>query len=160
MDAGAVEEVRREADDRFEEVLLQQTLANLPLRAAAEQDAVRHDDAEPAGGVQHRHHVLDERQVALGLRRDAEPEAPEAVAFGHVAAPLVEAERRIGDHPVVEQKLSLIDKFRVPDGVALLDPGVGSPWSSMFILQMAQVPRFFSWPWSVRLRGLPLCRSM
>ena len=25
----------------------------------------------------------------------------------------------------------------------------------MFILQMAQVPRFFSWPWSVRLRGLP-----
>ena len=25
----------------------------------------------------------------------------------------------------------------------------------MFILQMAQVPRFFSWPWSVRLRGSP-----
>ena len=30
----------------------------------------------------------------------------------------------------------------------------------MFILQMAHVLRFFSWPWSVRLRGLPSFRSM
>ena len=61
--------------DRLEEVLLQQPLANLPFRTAAEQHPVRHHDAEPARGVQHRHHVLDEREVPLRLRRHAEPEA-------------------------------------------------------------------------------------
>ena len=100
-------------------------LADLPLRAAAEQHAVRHHDAEPARGVQHRHHVLDEREVALRLRRHAEPEARMAVVLGHVAAPLVEAERRVGDHPVVEQQLTLVHELRVPDRVALFDPGVG-----------------------------------
>ena len=88
---------------------------------------MRHHDPEPARGVQHCHHVLDERQVALRLRRHAEPEPPVAVVIDHVATPLVEAERRIGDHPVIQQQLSLIDQLRVPNRIALLDPGVGQP---------------------------------
>ena len=96
-----------------EEVLLQQPLANLPLRAAAEQDAVRHHDAEPTRGVQYRHHVLDEREVPLRLRRHAEPKARIAIVLGHLAAPLVEAERRVGDHAVVEQQLTLIYELRI-----------------------------------------------
>ena len=67
------------------------------------------------------------RQVAFGFRRDAKAEAPVTIVLGHVAAPLVEAERRIGDHPVVEQHLALVDQLRVPDGVALLDARVGQP---------------------------------
>ena len=43
-DAGAVEEVRRQADDDLEQVLLQQALADLPLGGAAEQHAVGHHD--------------------------------------------------------------------------------------------------------------------
>ena len=54
-------------------------------------------------------------------------EAPEAVALGDIAAPLVEAERRVGDHPVVEQQLAFIDQLRIPDRVALLDARVGQP---------------------------------
>ena len=126
-DAGAVEEVRGKADDRLEQVLPQQPLADLPLHGATEQHAVGYDDAEPARGVQHRHHVLDERQIALGLRRHAEPEAPVAVVPGHLAAPFVEAERRIGDHPVVQQQLAFLHQLRVPDRIALLDAGVGQP---------------------------------
>ena len=38
-DASAVEEIRREPDDRLEEVLLQQDLADLALRGAPEQHA-------------------------------------------------------------------------------------------------------------------------
>ena len=59
--------------------------------------------------------------------RNAEPEPAVAVVLGHVAAPFVEAERRIGNHPVIQQQLPLIYQLRVPDRVALLDPGVGQP---------------------------------
>ena len=124
-DAGAVEEVRREADHRLKKVLLQQALADLPLRGTAEQHAVGNNDAETAGSVEHGHHVLHEREVALGLRRHAEPEASVTVVLGHVAAPLVEAERGIGDHAIVEQQLSVVEELGIADGVALLDTGVG-----------------------------------
>ena len=88
---------------------------------------MRHHDAESARSVQHSHHVLDKRQITLRLRRHAEPEPPVAVVLGHVAAPLVEAERRIGYHPVIQQKLSFIHELRVPNRVALLDSGVRQP---------------------------------
>ena len=71
--------------------------------------------------------MLHEREVPLGLRGDAKPKPPIAVVLGDLAAPLVEAERRIGDHPVVEQQLPLMHQLGVPDGVALLDPGVRQP---------------------------------
>ena len=58
-------------------------------------------------GVRDGDHVLQEGQVAgVGLGRDR-AEAVEAVVRvvgGDVAPPLLEAERRIGDHPVVGQQ--------------------------------------------------------
>ena len=47
-DAGAVEEVGRQADDRVEEVVVEQALADLSLGAAAEEHAVRHDRGDRA----------------------------------------------------------------------------------------------------------------
>ena len=160
-DAGAIEEVRCQSDHRLEEVLLQQPLANPPLRGAAEEHAVGHHDAEAAGTVQHRHHVLDEGQVALGLRRDPEAEAPVAVVLRHVPSPFVEAER--ADWQSLGRTAAALLHSRA-SGPESCPPfsirASGSPWRSVFILQMAQVPRFFSWPWSVRLHGLPPLRSM
>ena len=107
-------------------VLLQQSLADLPLRAAAEEHAVRHHDAEPAPRrFKHRPPCAGTNaRSPLRLRRHAEPEARMAVILGHLAAPLVEAERRVGDHPVVQQQLALVDQLRVADRVSLLDAGV------------------------------------
>lgn len=47
-DPGAVEEVGREAEDGFDDVVFRQPLADPPLGAAAEEDAVGEDDAEHA----------------------------------------------------------------------------------------------------------------
>ena len=52
--AGAEEQVGRQADDGIEQVLLDQLLADLALRAAAEQHAVRHDHADAAGRLPRR----------------------------------------------------------------------------------------------------------
>ena len=75
---GRVEEVRRQPDDGFELVVLDQALADLPSRAASEQHAVRHDDADPARLRLHRgDHVLDPGEVAVpGRRHAAEGAAP------------------------------------------------------------------------------------
>jgi hypothetical protein len=78
-DAGAVEQVGRQADDRVQQVLLDQLLADAPLAAAAEEHAVRHDHAHApvlsrlqVGALDH---VADEGVVAHALGRHAAPEA-------------------------------------------------------------------------------------
>ena len=64
---------------------------------------MRHHDADHALRVGRGQHVLEERQVALGLGRNraVAVEAMMRVVGREVVAPLLEAERRIGDHPVV-----------------------------------------------------------
>ncbi len=71
-DRGRVEEVRREADDRFEPIGADETFADHALGRAAKEDAVRHDDPDPPGDRLHRgDHVLDSGVVAKARRRDA-----------------------------------------------------------------------------------------
>jgi hypothetical protein len=48
-DAGAVEQLGRQADHGIEQVLLDQLLADAPLGRATEQHAMRHDDRHAAG---------------------------------------------------------------------------------------------------------------
>ena len=50
-DAGAVEEVGRQADDALDIAALQQCLTDGRLGMATEQDAVRHDDCRLAGAL-------------------------------------------------------------------------------------------------------------
>ncbi len=95
----------------------------------------------------------------MRLRRDPEPEAAVAVVLGDLAPPLVERERRIGDHPVEQHAAR---RPRRSFGSRIVSPfsifaRPASPCRSMFILQMAHVPRFFSCPKSERfLRVLPV----
>src|SRR5690606_161792 len=76
-DAGAVEEVRGQADDRFKTVVLDDALADLLLLAAPEEDAVGHDRRAETVWHQDREHVLGEHQVRLlaGLGRETVLEA-------------------------------------------------------------------------------------
>src|SRR5215218_4281151 len=64
-DAGAVEEVRSEADDGFEGVGLDEPLPDLLFGAAAEEDAVGHDGRHHATTSQGGEHVLSEHEVGL-----------------------------------------------------------------------------------------------
>ena len=123
-DAGAEEKVRRQADHRFQQVLLDQLLADQPFRAAAEQHAVRHDDADAAVvGQGDFDHVGDEGVVALALGRNASPEPLVRIVPGEVGPPLVERERRIGHHDVELHQRIVFDQLRVGDRVAPLDAG-------------------------------------
>ena len=81
-------------------------------------------------GVRDGEHVLQEREVAPGLRRDraVAVEAVMRVVRGEVAPPLLEAERGIGDHPVVGvEPAALVPELRLRDHVAALVAGRAQP---------------------------------
>ena len=112
-DAGVVEHVGRQADDRLDQVVLQHVAADLALarsRAAGEQRRAVQDDAEPAAAILGRAHLRDqvqqEQQRAVADARQARPEAAvEALLLGLLADLLLDllpldAERRIGEHVV------------------------------------------------------------
>ena len=99
--------------------------ANLALGAAPEQDPVGHHHAHPALGVGHRQHVQQEGQVAPGLGWDGAVavEAVVGVAGREFVAPVLQAEGRIGDDPVIGQQPALrVHQPRLGDDVARLQP--------------------------------------
>ena len=147
-DAGAEEQIGRQADDGFQQVLLDQLLADLALGAAPEQHAVRHDDANPALAFDGRlDHVADEGVVALALGRRPAPEAVVRIVLGHLGAPLVEREGRIGHHDVELHQPVVLDQLGAGDRVAPLDAGaIHARGANMFIRHNAQVLPFISWP--------------
>ena len=122
-DARSVEEVGRESDDGLDEVLLDGLLADFSLAGAAEQHAVRNDNAHLAVFVGHLEHVADEGPVALALGRNAAPEAVVGVVGRLVGAPLFEREGRIGHDGVeLHQRVALLE-LRVAQRVAPADGG-------------------------------------
>ncbi len=64
-DAGAVKKVGRDADDRLDQVIFDDLLADLPLITAPEQNAVRHDGCNHPTFTGYGQHVLQEHQVGL-----------------------------------------------------------------------------------------------
>jgi hypothetical protein len=68
--------------------------------------------------------VADEGVVALALGRHAAPEAVVRVVLGEILAPLVEAERGIGDDDVEPHQVVALDQAGAGDGVAPLDAGI------------------------------------
>lgn len=70
-DAGREEEVRRQADDRLDVVVLDEVLADLFFGAAAEEDAVWQDDGHDAVRLDVVETVEQEREVGLGRRGQA-----------------------------------------------------------------------------------------
>ena len=97
-DAGAVEQVARQTDDRFEDAVLDEPLTAGFFLAAPEEDAVRHDHGQLAVALERGDHVLNEHQVGLlaALRHEVREPLLELHALGAV----VLREGRIGNHPV------------------------------------------------------------
>lgn len=111
-DAGAVEELRAEADDRLDLVTFDDLLADLGLVAAAEEDTVRHDRRDHAAVTGDVQHVLQEHEVGfLRTARNLMEETFGELGFPEVVAVLVfvlrapvDRKRRVGQDPVEAQE--------------------------------------------------------
>ncbi|MNF76434.1 hypothetical protein D3C84_585480 [compost metagenome] len=131
-DAGVVEHVRRQRDDGFDQIVLQQVAANLRLArtgAAGEQRRAVEDDADARATVARVTHLADqmqkEQQRAVGHPWQSRAEAAIvpllAVLVGDLLLHLLpfHAERRVAEHKVE----ALVGQLVVGQGVAELDAG-------------------------------------
>ena len=123
-DARAVEQILRQADDGFDQVLFEKLLADFLFRAAAKEHAVRHDGGDHAARFADGEHVLGEHEVAL-LARGRTPAPTEALGELHVAAGVVLAERRIGNDAVEALQLAGLAVHRMKQRVLKLDVRAG-----------------------------------
>ncbi len=100
-EAGAVEEVRPEADDGLQQVHAEEFLPNLALLAHAEEGSMREDDGHAPGLRGHGFdHVLHPGEVAaLGGRHPGEVAAIR-ITGPDLVAPFLQREGRIGDDAV------------------------------------------------------------
>ena len=133
-DAGVVEELLGQGDERLEQVVLENPAANLALaaaRVAREQRRAVHDDGDPRAALgptaDVRQHVQQEQELAVADARQARSEAAgraPVVLVAHrvlVALPVL-AVGRVGDHvveagavvPVVRKRAAEDDVVRVP----------------------------------------------
>ena len=122
-DAGAVEEVRRQADDALDVATLDEVAADVGLGIAAKQHAVREDARAFAGALERAEDVQQVGVVALLAGRDAVVlEALPGVVLGiEAGAPALVAEGRIGDDVVEGLERVAVEEERAGEGVALLD---------------------------------------
>ncbi len=120
--AGAVEQAGGQADDRFQNAVLDELLTALLFLATPKQHAVRHDHRHFAVALERGDHVLHEHQV--GLLAALGHEGVEAFGELHPVARVVLRERRIGDHSV-EAAASplLVEMLRFLERVALANVG-------------------------------------
>ena len=99
--AGAVEQVGRQADDAFDIALLDDAGADVRLRATSEQHAVRQNHCRLAGALEALEHVQQKGVVAVLVGRNAVLEASiQVVGCIEAAGPVLVGERWIGDHEV------------------------------------------------------------
>ena len=97
-DAGAVEDVGREADDGIEVIaIFDEVAADVPLGTATEEHAVRKDAGHGGADVQMVDHLLDEGEVGLGLRGQFAIGAEAVVSLMENAGGPDGREGRIGD---------------------------------------------------------------
>src|SRR5204862_6211584 len=111
--AGAVEEVGRQADDAFEDSGTYELLADYRLRIAAKEHAVRQDAGRFAVALHRTDNVQQVSVVALFGRRHTPGEALILVAVatlakGQPGAPSLVGDGRIGDDVVVGAELLAI----------------------------------------------------
>ena len=115
-DAGAVEEVRGQADDALDVALAHERAADVGLGVAAEQHAVRQNARAFAGALERADDVQQVGVVALpGGRRAERLEAIVGIVQRiDAVAPALVGERRIGD-----------DEVESLEAVAVLELGIG-----------------------------------
>ncbi len=68
--------------------------------------------------------MQEEGHVALGLRRDSALEAFVGIGLGHVPAPVLEREGRIGDDAIKGIEHAVSGELRIADGIAGADVGI------------------------------------
>ena len=122
--SSSIKEIGRQPDDRLQQVVLDKTLADLPLGPAAKQHAVRHNRADHAPLAQHGDHVLHEHEVGL-LAGLGTPAVGEALGEGHAFGAVVLRERRVREHPVKTHQLAALGVQGLGEGVAVAQVGVG-----------------------------------
>jgi len=99
--AGAVEQVGRQADDAFDLTAADDFAADVGFRVAAKQDTVRENDRPFAGALERSQQVEEEGVVAVLGGRDAEGEtAVQVIGRVETVAPRLGGERRIGDDEI------------------------------------------------------------
>ena len=126
-DAGAIEEVGRQAYDPLDQTPLDQVLADLGFGVAAEQHAMGKDATASAGALERAHDVQQVGIVALLGRWDAKTlEAPIGI-LGRIepGAPALVGERWIGHHVIELLELLALLEFGIGQGVALPDDCCG-----------------------------------
>ena len=142
-DAGAVKQVRRQADDALDEALRDDVLADLGLGIAAKQDAMRQNDRALAGALERRDNVQKIGIVAVLRGRDAVLEA----AVGIVASgsrrrcSSLVGERRIGDDKVegLEALILVAEMRRWKACCSRMISAAGQSCRTMFIFASARV---------------------
>ncbi len=123
-DAGAVEEVAGQADDRLQIAALDKVFACFALLTAPEQHTVRHYGRHAAIVLEYRQHVLHKHQIGLFafFRHHHRKAAREFEVFFDV----VLAEGRIGHHAIEAlQFVAFVQMLRIAQGVFLADVSVG-----------------------------------
>src|ERR1035438_9103248 len=127
-DAGAIEEVGRQADDALDVALADEGAADVGLGVATEEDAVRENACAFAVAPERTDDVEKVGVVTLLGGRDAEVlEAQMGVVAGiDAVAPGLVAEGRIGDYVVEGFDGVAIFELRIGQRVALLDDRRGA----------------------------------
>ena len=123
--AGAVEEVGRQADNALDKALFEQILADARLGIATKQHAVRQDHRPLAAAVEALDDVQQEGVIAIFLRRYAPDKAAKLIVLGiQAAGPVLVGKGRVGDGKVeaLELVVALLPLGR-GQGIALPDLG-------------------------------------
>ena len=124
--AGAVEQIWRQANDGLDQILFEKLLPDFLFGAPSEQHAVRHDSGHHADRFADRKHVLSEHEVTF-LAGGGAPAPTKALGKLHVAARVVLAERRICDNAIETLQFAGLAVHRVKERVLKLDVRVGAP---------------------------------
>ena len=131
LNAGVVEQVGRQGDDRLDPIVLQHPAADFAfarIGAAGEERRAVHDDADARAGliIAHlRNHVLEEKQLAVGDARQARAEASfrakclRLFPYRVLVLLPVHAVGRIGQHVVKRFPPVRIVRQRVAEGYLL-----------------------------------------
>jgi hypothetical protein len=122
-DAGAVEQVGRQADDALDEALFEEARADASLCPSAEQHAVRQDDSRFASALEALEHVQQKGIVPVFLGRCAVFKAAIQIVGGvQPAGPGLGGKRRIRDDEIEgSQPAVLVLEVGAGQGVGLPD---------------------------------------
>ena len=120
-DAGAVEQVLRQADDRIEQISsmnLRESCLRCELRKSTPWGTITPRARSGWARVGALDHVGHEGVIAAALGRQAAPETLVLIALGFFFAPLFQRKGRVGHHHVEAPELVAFTVHRVADGVA------------------------------------------